>query len=102
MIRSPPRFTPFRYASLFRSSGDDSIVGNGGDDTLSGGSGNDTILAGAGNDLVYGGAGDDTILNLVGPDTVYRESRRDYHHQDHTTGAFLLVLCRIQTILRSD
>lgn len=64
-------------ATIFGTSGNDTITGTTSADSLFGSSGNDTISGGEGNDYISGGDGADSISGGRGKDTIYGGSGND-------------------------
>ena len=57
-------------ATLWGTTGDDTLIGTVRDDVIVGGDGNDHIQGLGGNDIICGGDGDDEILGRSGDDTI--------------------------------
>ncbi|MEJ8814261.1 calcium-binding protein [Variovorax ureilyticus] len=73
-------------ASIYGTSGNDSIVGTGSADRIFGLQGNDTLVGGGGNDYLDGGAGNDTMQGGGGDDTYIVDSTSDLVSESSNAG----------------
>lgn len=70
--------------------GDDELYGNTGNDTLNGGAGQDTLYGQGDNDILDGGSGGDIVYGGYGDDTYVYASGSDLYYDDSGTDSITL------------
>jgi Ca2+-binding RTX toxin-like protein len=66
-----------RFATMWGTSGPDTLIGSAAHDVIIGRAGNDTIEGRGGHDIICGGTGDDTIHGNHGDDRIYGGAGHD-------------------------